>query len=242
MSTEILCENYHKMIANAKQSRSIPEISLQFIFIPNQVESTALPFSILVKKKSSKMMNAEKMSRIRLSDSLHPMINTQDLNDIVYRLARHHGYREAQNRILFGAGYPSPLIYSSVRTNSIYLDTLFDWEVRQSYNSVTNLPGYPFHLAIGWPPYEAHFSPAYPHVAHMPVEITFIYHTLQLLASGGLLIMLATNAQNDWPQRELGKLARKIDEYILPPIFGQPVQHCLTVFRRKPTDAVRYEN
>ncbi|PTB88903.1 hypothetical protein C9994_17605 [Marivirga lumbricoides] len=92
------------------------------------------------------------------------------------------------------------------------------------------------------PPYRAYFHPEYPHPHALPVEITFIYHTLQLLAVGGLLIILASLDQKNWPMTELDKMAEKIDEYVLPPVFGQSVEQALMVFRRKATDAVRYEH
>jgi hypothetical protein len=106
---------------------------------------------------------------------------------------------------------------------------------------VSQLPGYPFALAMGWPPYHVYFHPDYPHSDQLPVLVTFIYHTLQLLRVGGLLIILTTRNEENWPTKELNKIAEKIDEYNLPPAFGQSVEHALMVFRRKATDAVRYE-
>ncbi|MTI21128.1 hypothetical protein E1176_08860 [Fulvivirga sp. RKSG066] len=172
---------------------------------------------------------------------LHPLFGTQELEDLVWRLARHHGYSPGQNAIVFQANNDLPIIGSQVSYHNLHLEMLFDWQSVDSYREVSQLPGYPFALAIGWPPYQFYFHPNYPYSDHLPVVVTFIYHTLQLLSVGGLLVILTTNTQKDWPTGELNKIAEKIDEFILPPVFGRSAEHALIVFRRKATDSVRYE-
>ncbi|GAA0893640.1 hypothetical protein GCM10009122_33190 [Fulvivirga kasyanovii] len=172
---------------------------------------------------------------------LHPLFGTQELEDLAWRLARHHGYSLSQNAIVFQAKNDLPLIGSQVNYSNINLEMLFDWPSTDVYRKVSHLPGYPFTLAIGWPPYHAYFHPNYPHSDQLSVVVTFIYHTLQLLSVGGLLVILTTNTQKDWPTGELNKIAEKIDEFILPPVFGRSAEHALMAFRRKATDAVRYE-
>jgi hypothetical protein len=172
---------------------------------------------------------------------LHPVVGTQELNDLVWKLAKHHGHKSDQNAIVFQTENDYHRISSQVHYKNLHLETLFDWPSTDSYCKVSQLPGYPYALVIVWPPYRAYFHPEYPHPHTLPVEITFIYHTLQLLAVGGLLIILASLDQKNWPMAELDKIAEKIDEFVLPPVFGQSVEHALMVYRRKATDAVRYE-
>jgi hypothetical protein len=172
---------------------------------------------------------------------LHPLMSLEKLDGILWKLANYHGYKLDENAILFKANNDIHRVGSYIHYKHLYLESLFDWPSTDSYSQVSKLPGYPFTLAMGWPPYHVYFHPDYPHPEQLPVVVTFIYHTLQLLSVGGLLIILTTRNQADWPTGELNKIAEKIDEYILPPAFGQSMEHALMVFRRKATDAVRYE-
>ncbi|MBL0767089.1 hypothetical protein [Marivirga atlantica] len=172
---------------------------------------------------------------------MHPVMSTEELNDLVWKLAKHHGYKSDQNAIVFQAENKYHRISSQVHYKNLHLETLFEWPSTDSYHKVSHLPGYPFALAIGWPPYHNYFYPDYPHAAPLPMVVTFIHHTLQLLTVGGLLFVLATQNEAGWPTQELNKIAEKIDEYVLPPVFGQSEEHALMVFRRRATDAVRYE-
>jgi len=172
---------------------------------------------------------------------LHPIVNEGALDTLAWQLAKAHGYKDGQNAILFYADNEAHLITAHITQKNLHLETLFDWQEEQSVSCVTQLPGYPFDLAIGMPPYHTYFHPDYPHSAKLPVEVTFIYHALQLLAVDGLLIILASLDQKNWPVVELDKIVQKIDEYVLSSAYGSSVEHALMVFRRKATDAVRYE-
>ncbi|MGK7390271.1 MAG: hypothetical protein ACNS60_07965 [Candidatus Cyclobacteriaceae bacterium M2_1C_046] len=172
---------------------------------------------------------------------LHPAMGTEELNDLVWKLAKHHGYKSDQNTIVFQSENDYHRISTQVHYKNLHLETLFDWPSTDPYHKVSQLSGYPFALAIGWPPYHTYFHQDYPHAAQLPVVVTFIYHALQLLTVGGLLIILSTRNEESWPAEELNKIAEKIDEYVLPPVFGQSVEHALIVYRRKATDSVRYE-
>lgn len=172
---------------------------------------------------------------------LHPLVGLEELDDLAWKLAKHHGYKPGQNAIVFQSGNDFHRVSSQIHYKNLHLETLFDWPVSGSYDKVSQLPGYPFALAIGWPPYQTYFHPDYPHTAQLPVIVTFIYHTLQLLRVDGLLIILAARSEENWPTRELNKIVEKIDEFVLPPGFGQVIEQALMVFRRKATDAVRYE-
>jgi len=172
---------------------------------------------------------------------LHPLLGLEGLESLVWKLAKYHGYKPDQNAIVFQTENDYHRISSQVHYNNLHLETRVECPSTGSYHRVSELPGYPFALAIGWPPYHTYFHSDYPHSAQLPVVVTFIYHTMQLLTVGGLMIILSTRNETGWPTGELNKIAEKIDEYALPPIYGRPVEHALMVFRRKATDAVRYE-
>lgn len=174
--------------------------------------------------------------------NVHPLLGKTEVDSLAWRLAQLHGYRDDQNAILFRTEEDTGRISAHVNHQHLYLHEIFDWKREESFTKqVTHLPGYPFHLAIGFPPYQAYFPTDYPHHDQLPLEVTFIYHALQLLAVGGLLIIQASPDQKNWPVAELDKIVQKIDVYVLSPAYGNPVEHALMVFRRKATDAVRYE-
>ena len=176
------------------------------------------------------------------SRNMHPLLGQTEVDSLVWRLAQLHGYRNDQNAILFKTEEDTGSISAHVNYRQLYLSEIFDWEREQVFNKqVTHLPGYPFHLAIGFPPYGSYFPTDYPHHDRLPVTVTFIYHVLQLLAIDGLLIMFAETVCDHWPTKDLNKVALQVDEYLLSPTFGQPVQCALKVYQRKPTDAVRSE-
>lgn len=174
--------------------------------------------------------------------NVHTLLGKTEMDSLAWRLAQLHGYRDDQNAILFKTKEYGGSIFAHVNHQHLYLNEIFDWEIKESFTKqVTHLPGYPFHLAIGFPPYQAYFPTDYPHHNQLPLEVTFIYHVLQLLAIDGLLIIFAETVYDHWPTEELNKVALQVDEYLLSPTFGQPMQHALKVYQRKPTDAVRYE-
>jgi hypothetical protein len=172
---------------------------------------------------------------------LHPLLEEKEVEKLIWKLARQHGYRKDQNAILFQNDGESSNNCLHINHKQLLIDDLFDWQAGEAASGVTQLPGYPFSLLIGLPQYQAYFHPDYPHSTKLSVEVTFIYHALQLLNVGGLLIILASLGEKNWPVVDLDKIAQKIDEYVLSPEFGSPVEHALMVFRRKATDAVRYE-
>ena len=140
--------------------------------------------------------------------NLHPLVNEVALDTLAWQLAKEHGYRDGQNAILFRTDHDAHYITAHINQKNLHLDTLFEWEPEQPRSEVSQLPGYPFDLAIGMPPYHAYFHPNYPHPTQLSVEVTFIYHALQLLAVGGLLIILTTLDQKNWPMAELDKIAK----------------------------------
>jgi len=174
--------------------------------------------------------------------NIHPLLEKTEVDSLVWQLAQLHGYRDNQNAILFKAEEGTGSISAHVNHQQLYLNEIFDWERDEVFTKqVTYLPGYPFRLAIGFSPYAAYFPADYPQPDQLSVAVTFFYHVLQLLEIDGLLIMLAETVSENWPTEELNKVALQVDEYLLSPTFGQPVQYALKVFQRKPTDAVRYE-
>lgn len=165
--------------------------------------------------------------------NLHPLMGLEELDRLVWKLAEHHGYHPDQNAIVFREEKSLLRVDLRIHHKNLYPETLFDCKSKDFPLRVIQLPGYPFSLAIGWLHYNAYFRPDYPHPVQLPVAITFIYHVFQLLTTGGLLVILTSQNQDGWPLGEIGKIAEKIDQYVLPPVFKHRTSKSFTVYPGK---------
>ena len=136
-----------------------------------------------------------------------------------------------------------PTIASSAVLKDSFITDLFGehLEITSSFGKVSSVDGYPFDVVIGYPPYTAWFSKDYPFSDDLPIEVLFIYLAFQLLQTDGLLLILSDSDRKYWPEDQIHKIGALIDTYPLPSASGQPAGNEILVYRKKPTDAVRYE-
>ena len=136
-----------------------------------------------------------------------------------------------------------PTITSSAMLKDSFITDLFaeHLEITSSFGRVSSVDGYPFDVIISYPPYAAWFSKDYPFSEDLPVEVLFIYLVFQLLQTNGLLFIISNSDRTHWPEDQIHKIGGLIDTYPLPSAFGQPPTHEILIYRKKPTDAVRYE-
>jgi type I restriction-modification system DNA methylase subunit len=110
-------------------------------------------------------------------------------------------------------------------------------------NPLTWLPDYPFSLVIGNPPYGKYknkYSSFFKTPKMQQVELMFIYYSLKLLKSGGLLVFITSSnflrngISYTKEKTEIGKMAELIDAYRLPPVFKtSQVPTDIIVLKRK---------
>lgn len=95
-------------------------------------------------------------------------------------------------------------------------------------DKLTWLPGYPFSLVIGNPPYGKYknrYSSYFPSPKMPQIEQFFMYYGLQLLKPGGLLVFLTSSnflrngLTYNKAKDEIGNFATLADAYRLPPVF-----------------------
>ena len=180
---------------------------------------------------------------------LHPIITHSEIQRIIRKLVQHHR-PDAQGRdnILTLDHLPSegsvmPTIASSAVLKSSFITDLFAerLEITSSFGKVSSVDGYPFDVVIGYPPYTAWFPKDYPFSEDLPIEVLFIYLTFQVLQTDGLLFVISNSDRSHWPEDQIHKIGKLIDVYLLPAAFIQPAGNEILVYRKKPTDAVRYE-
>ena len=180
---------------------------------------------------------------------LHPIITHSEIQRIIRKLIQHHrlNTQERDNILtldhLPGEGGVMPTITSSAVLKSPFLTDLFGehLEITSSFGKVSSVNGYPFDVVIGYPPYTAWFPENYPFSDNLPIEVLFIYLAFQLLQTDGLLFVISNSDRTHWPEDQIHKIGGLIDTYPLPSASGQPVDNEILIYRKKPTDAVRYE-
>ena len=188
----------------------------------------------------------------------------------MWGLARYHGLKEGESilepscgtgRFFAGAPKSSKLVgfeinettariaqlnYPEANIHRGYFETAFLEPPRftgKMKNGVTWLNEYPFGLVIGNPPYGKYknmFSSYFPKPKMLQIEIFFMYYSLLLLKSGGLLVYITSSGflrngnTYDKPKEDLAKLCYLLDAYRLPPVFAaSPVPTDILVFRKK---------
>ena len=136
--------------------------------------------------------------------------------------------------------YPQATIYPQ------YFETAFMEYPRftsRLKGKVTWLEPYPFSLVIGNPPYgvyKGYYSSYFRHPKMKQVDFFFMYHGLQLLKKGGLMVYLTSSnflrngITYNSEKEEIGKLAELVDAYRLPPVFEKSkVATDILIFSRK---------
>jgi len=124
------------------------------------------------------------------------------------------------------------ITYPEVKVYRGYFETAFleapRYTKRIKSDQLSWLPGYPFSLVIGNPPYGKYknkYSSYFPAPRMHQIELFFMYYGLRLLKPGGLLIYLTSSnflrngISYNQEKDEIGKLATLIDAYRLPPVF-----------------------
>lgn len=174
---------------------------------------------------------------------------------LMWELARFHGYdggtilkpsfatgrffEEVSDRSLITGFEINPvsfriaeLLYPGANLYPNYFETAFlekpRFTTRLSEKKLTWLPGYPFSLVIGNPPYGKYrnkYSAYFPKPNMSQLELYFMYWGLRLLKPGGLLVYITSsnilrNGISYQSEKEaMGKLANLVDAYRLPPVF-----------------------
>jgi hypothetical protein len=124
------------------------------------------------------------------------------------------------------------ILYPQAQLFNNYFETAFlqapRYTTKLSSKKLTWLQGYPFSLVIGNPPYGKHtnrYSSYFKTPKMAQMELFFIYHGLRLLKKGGLMVyitssnILRNGISYNREKVEIGKLARLMDAYRLPPVF-----------------------
>lgn len=184
-----------------------------------------------------------------MEPQLHPLITADEITRVIHKLIEyHHSSTRGQGSILTldytfteNKDLLSQITFST-SLKGLFITDLFGehLEIESSFGKVSTVDGYPFDVIIGYPPYADWFPKTYPMNENLPVEVLFMYLAFQLLQTEGLLIALADIDRN-WPEEQIHKIGELIDTYHLPPAFGELLSQEILVYRKKPTDAVRYE-
>jgi type I restriction-modification system DNA methylase subunit len=192
------------------------------------------------------------------------------LCEVMYQLAIKNGFNEATGKILepaVGTGnfltvfkHPKnavgfeldPLNYQiakkrvpEVQLYNNYFETAFLKEPRftQVLKSTTWLSQYPFDLVIGNPPYGKYknmYSTYFRNLKFKQVEMFFMYQSMRMLKSGGLLVFITASSfmrNNDtykYEKEMIGKYAEFVDAYRMPKVFkNTAVPTDILIFRKK---------
>lgn len=177
---------------------------------------------------------------------LHPLITHDEIRRMVSQLIQLHRpdiQQQGSVLTLDQSANLSPSITSSTVLKGSYITDLFGehLKIEPSFEKVSGVNGYPFDVIVAYPPYDNWFPESYPLPNNLPTDVLFMYLALQLLQTDGLLITVFDADRSDWPEDQIYKMCRLIDTYPLPAAFGQPTESEILVYRKKPTDAVRYE-
>lgn len=128
-----------------------------------------------------------------------------------------------------------------------YFETAFlqppRFTTKVDLKNVTHLNHYPFDLAIGNPPYGKYknlYSSYFKTLKFKQVEMFFMYQSLQLLKSGGLLVFITASSflRNDktytHEKTKIGQLATFVDAYRMPKVFkNTDVPTDIIILRKK---------
>jgi hypothetical protein len=123
----------------------------------------------------------------------------------------------------------SQLLYPEITLYNQYFETAFLQSPR--FTSKTKSPwiGNDFDLVIGNPPfgvYKNQYSSYFNRKLFKQIEILFIYQSLQVLKSGGLLVFLQSSnflsngEKYQYAKEQIGKIAKLVDAYRLPKVFA----------------------
>ena len=183
----------------------------------------------------------------KMTTQLYP---SETYDEIIRKLLLHHcSDAHRQDNVLHldcvtnAPQETSTRITTSIVQKGSFITDLFSepLEKTSSFRKVSNIAGYPFDIVIARPPYTIWFPKDYPVPETLPVEVLFIYLAFQLLQTDGLLIMTSDSDRSHWPEDQIHKIGGLVDTYPLPSAFGQPADNEILIYRKKPTDAVRYE-
>ncbi len=138
------------------------------------------------------------------------------------------------------------ILYPEAKLYEGYFETAFLEPPRFSTKlkgKITWLPGYPYSLVIGNPPYGKYknkYSSYFTKPKMHQIELFFMYQGLQMLHSGGLLVyitgsnFLRNGISYQSEKLELEKLCSFVDAYRLPPVFkSTSVPTDILFFKRK---------
>ena len=183
-----------------------------------------------------------------METQLHPLITQAEIKRISHQLIRFH-YPEQKDctltleHTLTEDGKAIPRITSSVVLKGSFITDLFGESLKTTlpFRRVSDIDGYPFDVIVAYPPYSNWFPRTYPLPDKLPIEVLFMYFAFQLLQTDGLLVMISDSDRSHWPEDQIHKIGKLIDVYLLPAAFSQPAGNEILVYRKKPTDAVRYE-
>ncbi len=138
------------------------------------------------------------------------------------------------------------ILYPEAKLYEGYFETAFLEPPRYSTKlkgKTTWLPGYPFSLVIGNPPYGKYknkYSSYFTKPKMHQIELFFMYQGLQLLRSGGLLVYITgsnfmrNGISYQSEKSELEKLCDFVDAYRLPPVFkSSSVPTDILILKRK---------
>ena len=180
----------------------------------------------------------------------YPPITQVETGYVIRQLVRLH-YPESQQsgstltlKYTLSNGRPAvPKIVSTTTLKNSFVTDLFDNspETDPSFGKVSSVAGYPFDVVIAYPPYDEWFPPDNLLPNQLPTEVMFMYFAFQLLRVGGLLVMVSDADRRLWPKDQISKIGNLIDVHPLPSVFRGLPNSDVLVYRRKPTDAVRYE-
>lgn len=125
--------------------------------------------------------------------------------------------------------YPKVKVYNNYFETSFLQSPRFTARLKPNQEKkLTWLSDYSFSLVIGNPPYGKYknkYSSYFKTPKMQQIELFFIYYGLQLLKHGGLLIyitssnILRNGISYNSEKNEIGKIAKLVDAYRLPPVF-----------------------
>lgn len=125
--------------------------------------------------------------------------------------------------------YPNTKIYNDYFETAFLKTPRFTERIKPLQDKrLTWLNDFPFSLVIGNPPYGKYknkYSSYFKTPKMQQIELFFMYYGLQLLKQGGLLIYLTSSnilrngISYNSEKKEIGKIAKLIDAYRLPPVF-----------------------
>lgn len=192
------------------------------------------------------------------------------LCEVMYKLAIRNGFNPKTGKVLepaAGTGnfikvleYPEnavafeldPLNYEIAKKRNPkatfynnYFETAFLEQPRYTkvLKSGSWLPNYPFDLVIGNPPYGKYknlYSSYFKTLKFKQVEMFFMYKSMEMLKSGGLLVFItASNFMRNesaykYEKEMIGKYAEFVDAYRMPKVFkNTQVPTDILIFRKK---------